>query len=54
MIGYMVIAAVGGFAGWIYGRMQSRRIEDDLRFELSCWEGRCRALKRRLAAKEVS
>ena len=53
MTGYLMIAAVAGFGGWAYGRMQSRRIEDELRFDIEEMRARCDALKRRLREKGV-
>lgn len=52
MTGYLMIAAVAWFAGWIYGRMQGQRIEDGLHFDIEELESRCQALKRRLREKE--
>lgn len=52
MIGYLMMAAVSGFAGWIYGRMQSQRIEDGLRLENAQLKDRCRVLRKLADAEE--
>ncbi len=48
MMGYLTIAGLAWIAGWLYGRLQSQRIEDGLRFDVEELESRCQALKRRL------
>lgn len=48
MTGYLTIAGLAWVAGWLYGRLQSQRIEDGLRFDVEELKSRVQALKRRL------